>query len=382
LNFEFASSARIVFGQGTICQAGKIALAFGRKGLIVTGRDIQRASSLKQSLETTGIDIALFSVPSEPSTDLVTEGAKLARNFGAEFVLGFGGGSAMDAGKAIAALATNSDDVFHYLEVVGKGNPLGATPLPVIAIPTTAGTGAEVTRNAVISVPELQTKASLRSASLLPRAAIVDPELTHALPPHLTAATGLDALTQLIEPFVCARPNPLTDALCKDGMGRCARSLRTAFARGDNSQAREDMALASLFGGLALANSGLGAVHGFAAAIGGMFPIAHGAICAALLPHVWRANVEAATREKRNDLLDRFAEAARILAGGETTPQQGGDWLEELIIDLKISTLSATGVTRAQFPAICERARSASSMKANPVALSDEELMGILEASF
>jgi alcohol dehydrogenase class IV len=288
----------------------------------------------------------------------------------------------MDAGKAIAALATNSDDVFHYLEVVGKGNPLGATPLPVISIPTTAGTGAEVTRNAVISVPELQTKASLRSASLLPRAAIVDPELTHALPPHLTAATGLDALTQLIEPFVCARPNPLTDALCKDGMGRCARSLRTAFARGDNSQAREDMALASLFGGLALANSGLGAVHGFAAAIGGMFPIAHGAICAALLPHVWRANVEAATREKRNDLLDRFAEAARILAGGETTPQQGGDWLEELIIDLKISTLSDTGVTRAQFPAICERARSASSMKANPVALSDEELMGILEASF
>ncbi|MDB6039871.1 MAG: iron-containing alcohol dehydrogenase, partial [Verrucomicrobiales bacterium] len=199
---------------------------------------------------------------------------------------------------------------------------------------------------------------------------------------HLTATTGLDALTQLIEPFVCRRPNPLTDALCKDGLGRCARSLRTAFARGNDIEAREEMALASLFGGLALANSGLGAVHGFAAAIGGMFPIAHGAICAALLPHVWRANVSAATREKRNDLLDRFTEAACILAGSDATPQQGGDWLKRLTADLNIPALSAGGVRREQFPAICEKAQRASSMKANPIDFSNEELMQILEASF
>lgn len=348
----------------------------------MTGRDTARADALQRLLEKAGMDCVFFSIPSEPTAGSVTEGARFARDFGAEVIIGFGGGSAMDAGKAIAALVTNPGDIFQYLEVVGEGKLLSASPLPVIAIPTTAGTGAEVTRNAVISVPERQTKASLRSASMLPRVAIVDSELTHALPPHLTATTGLDALTQLIEPFVCRRPNPLTDALCKDGMGRCARSLRTAFARGNDVEAREEMALASLFGGLALANSGLGAVHGFAAAIGGMFPIAHGAICAALLPNVWRANVSAATRNERNDLLDRFAEAAHILAGSDASPQQGGDWLEELIADLSVPRLSAGGVTRGQFPSICEKAQRASSMKANPIDLSGEELAQILEASF
>jgi alcohol dehydrogenase class IV len=382
LNFEFATAARIVFGPGTVSQTGKIAARFGTKAFLVTGRDGRRAESVIVWLSDAGVACKVFNVCSEPTSATVTAGAKSAQEFGAQVVIGIGGGSAVDAGKAISALATNHQDIFEYLEVVGAGKPLLSEPLPYIAIPTTAGTGAEVTRNAVLSVPERQTKVSLRSPAMLPKVAIVDPELTFALPPDLTATTGLDALTQLIEPFVCARPNPITDSFCRAGMRLCARSLRTAFQDGQNATAREDMATASLFGGLALANSGLGAVHGFAAAIGGMFPIAHGAICAALLPHVWRTNVEVSIREQRIDLLARFKEATEILTGKESRPESGGEWLDDLVDGLQVPSLGAAGVKRELFPDICDKAARASSMKANPVQLSSEDLMQILENAF
>ena len=217
-----------------------------------------------------------------------------ARRPGAEercdTVIGFGGGAALDAAKAIAILMTNPGDVTDYLEIIGRGKTLTEPPVPCIAIPTTAGTGSEVTRNSVIASREERVKVSLRSPLMLPKVVVVDPELTYDLPPAITASTGVDALTQLIEPFVCSRANPLTDGLCQEGIERVARSLRRAFesaGRGEapaDAAAREDMAVASLFGGLALANAGLGAVHGLAAPLGGMIGAPHGAVCAALLP--------------------------------------------------------------------------------------------------
>ena len=231
-------------------------------------------------------------------------------------VIGLGGGSAIDTGKAIAALLTNPGDPLDYLEVIGRGQALQQTPLPYIAIPTTAGTGSEVTRNAVLASHEHHVKVSLRSPLMLPRVAIVDPELTYSLPPAITASTGLDALTQLIEPYTCNSPNPMIDAICREGMQRAARSLKRAYQNGSDAAAREDMSIAALFGGMALANAKLGAVHGFAGPLGGLFPAPHGMICARLLPFVVEANVRALQmREPDSPVLKRYDEVAQLLTG-------------------------------------------------------------------
>jgi alcohol dehydrogenase class IV len=274
-----------VFGPGTLRQAGELVRGWGRRALVVTGRNPARANPLLDLLQAAGIETGLFRVEGEPTTDLVRTGTAQAVEMRADLVVGFGGGSALDAAKAIAALASNGGDPLDYMEVVGRGLPLSKPSLPLLAIPTTAGTGSEATKNAVLASPEHGgVKASLRSLGMIPRIALVDPELTHGMPPEVTAATGLDALTQLIEPFTCNRPNPIVDGLCREGIARVARSLRRAWADGRDAAAREDMALASLYGGLALANAGLGAVHGFAGVAGGMFQAPHGAVCAALLP--------------------------------------------------------------------------------------------------
>jgi alcohol dehydrogenase class IV len=311
---------------------------------------------------------------------LARAGAQLVQAEGCDLVIGLGGGSAIDAGKAIAALAVNGGDPLDYLEVVGRGQPLSRTSLPLIAIPTTAGAGAEVTRNAVLASSQHGVKASLRSPSMLPRLAIVDPELTYSLPPEITASTGLDALTQLIEPFVSSRANPMTDALCREGMMRAARSLRRAYEDGQDVAAREDMALASLFGGLALANAGLGAAHGFAGPVGGMFSAPHGAVCAVFVPHVMAVNVRAlAAREPGNPALARYDEIARILTGDPRSGAEDGvRWICSLCAALRIPPLSTYGVTRADFPALIEKTAVASSTKANPISLTPGELSEIL----
>src|SRR5207247_3681173 len=285
MRFEFATATRIIFGAGALRGVGLVAKEFGDRALVVTGKGVDRARPLLALLEASGISSASFSISGEPIIDLVVRGARFARAEKCGLVIGFGGGSAIDAAKAIAALLTNEGDVFDYLEVIGGGKPLARGSAPFMAIPTTAGTGAEVTRNAVLASPGHRLKVSLRSPLLLAKVALVDPELTYDLPPELTATTGLDALTQLIEPYVSCRANPLTDAICVEGIRRAARSLRRAFDNGADKSARLDMAIAGLFGGLALANAGLGAVHGFAASIGGMFSAPHGAVCAALLAH-------------------------------------------------------------------------------------------------
>ncbi len=319
-------------------------------------------------------------VEKEPTVDWVQSAVAAGRRERCDLVIGFGGGSAIDAAKAVAALLANAGEVFDYLEVIGKGQPLARPSLPLIAVPTTAGTGAEVTRNAVLASPRHKLKVSLRSPHLLPRLALVDPELTYDLPPAITASTGMDALTQLLEPYVSPRANPLTDALCLEGLRRVARSLPLAHADGSNRDAREDMSLASLFGGLALANAGLGAVHGFAAAIGGAFDAPHGAVCAALLPHVVNINLRALrSRDPRSESLARYRDAARILTGRPDA--DCAEWLGGLCQSLGIPRLGSYGIAAADAPAIVEGASRASSMKANPIVLTPEELREILAAA-
>lgn len=380
MRFEFATPTRICFGSGTLSEVAPAAAGLGQRAMVVTGRAVERARPLLDDLAAKGMAVTSFAIEGEPSTDMVCQGSKIALAAGCDVIIGFGGGSALDAAKAIAALATNGCDPYRFLEVIGAGQPLTQPSLPFIAVPTTAGTGAEVTRNAVLFTPAHQIKVSLRSPMMLARLAVVDPELTHGLPPDITASTGLDALTQVLEPFVSAAANPITDAFCREGLKRAARSLRRACEQGNDTIAREDMALASLLGGLALANAKLGAVHGFAGLIGGLFPAPHGAVCACLLPHVMQMNVRALqARQPDNVALRRYDEIARIVTGQETaTADEGVRWVRALVKDLGVPSLSSYGLTPAHFPALIAKAPATSSMKGNPLPLTAEEMAEIL----
>jgi len=383
MKFEFATSARITFGPGALASAGGAARELGRRAFVVTGRDPGRAERLLGLLAAEEIAATTFAIAGEPTTDRVDAAAARAREASCDFVIGFGGGSAIDAAKAVAALLANPGCLGDYLEIVGRAQPLARPAAPCLAIPTTAGTGAEVTRNAVLAAPSRGLKVSLRSPHMLPRHAIVDPELTRGLPPALTASTGMDALTQLIEPYVSRRANPLVDGICAEGIRRASRSLRAAFRDGADPAAREDMALASLFGGLALANAGLGAAHGFASPIGGMFPAPHGAVCAALLPHVMAANIEAArARQPDGGTARRYRDIARWLTGDEeASPEDGVRWVRSLVADLQIPGLGAWGVSRGHLEILVSRAAQASSMQGNPLPLTSDELGSILSAA-
>jgi alcohol dehydrogenase class IV len=375
MSFDFATAARIRFGPGAVREVAPAARLMGTHALVVTGRDMRPAAALVAELHAVSVAATPFSIAGEPTIERVDEGIATARRAGCDLVIASGGGSAIDAGKAIAAIVANSGEILDYLEVVGRGRPLEKPSLPLIAIPTTAGTGSEVTRNAVLASPGHGVKASLRGAGMLPRMAVVDPELTLTLPPAVTASTGLDALTQLVEPFVTPRANEMTDLYCREGMARVARSLERAYTHGNNLAARTDMALASLFGGLALANAGLGAVHGLAAPLGGAYPAPHGAVCAALLPHVVDVNLRALRlRAPSSPALARYSEIARIFGCDNLAAR-----LAELCQALNVAPLATFGVPREAFPRIAAQAARASSMKANPVELGEAELVEILE---
>ncbi|MEY4385197.1 MAG: hypothetical protein RLY20_480 [Verrucomicrobiota bacterium] len=380
---EFVTANRILFGAGTLHDIGSVAASFGKRALVVTGSEPGRAAKLISLLNQSGLGAVVFPVRGEPELATVKEGVAIAKREGCELVISFGGGSAIDAGKAIAAMLTNPGKLLDYLEIIGRGETLRQSPAPFIAIPTTAGTGAEVTRNAVLASPEHRVKVSLRSPLMLPRVALVDPELALGLPPHITAAAGLDALTQLIEPFISCRANAMTDTLCPEGIRRVVMSLRTAFADGTHLAARENMALASLWSGMALANAGLGAVHGFAGPIGGMFPAPHGAVCAALLPHVMTVNLRALkARKPDSEQLRKFDEVARLLTGNpNASASDGVRWLAELVRDLEIAPLSRYGILESHVDELVEKATAASSMKGNPLPLTADELKAALAAA-
>ena len=381
MQFAFATATEIVFGAGARKTVGERAGKMGSRALVVTGRSDAPSADVIASLHASGLPWLRWRVDGEPTIASARAALEAARQHRADVVIACGGGSAIDLGKAVAALLANTGDPLDYLEVVGRGQALTERSLPFIAVPTTAGTGAEVTRNAVLSVPEERQKVSLRSPLMLPALAVVDPELTLALPPALTASTGMDALTQLIEPYVSVKASPLTDAICVEGLPRVARALRRAVTDGNDLDARTNMSLASLFGGLALANAALGAVHGFAAPIGGRFPAPHGAVCAALLPHVMKANVRALGARDVNR-LDRFVRVAGLLTGNpHASASDGVEWVERLRDDLPVPPLAAYGIGRDDVDDLVSAATRASSMRGNPIVLETGELRQVLLAA-
>lgn len=378
-DFAFATAARIVFGRGKAVEAPGLIARFGTRILLVHGRSPERAAWLRDALEAAGARVTGLACPDEPTLVMVQEGLAVARAADIEVVVSLGGGAAIDLGKAIAALASADGDALDYLEVVGRGLPLPAQPLPFIAIPTTAGTGAEVTKNAVIGVPEHGRKVSLRDDWMLPDIAFVDPALTDGLPKSVTLASGLDALTQVIEPYLSSRANPMTDALCRDAIPRALPALQKLM-QGEDAAARDAMAWVSLCGGLALANSGLGAVHGFAGVIGGATGAAHGAICGTLLPHTLR--VLQAKAAPGSVCALRLGEIEGWIAGALGCPEAAAfDALAEWGRTHGLPTLSQLGVDPADFRKFSELSQASSSMKASAVVFSVDELEGILVAA-
>lgn len=379
---EFYTPTKIIIGEGAVNQVGDLVQSFGKRALIVSGQSGRFNPVLEKHFKEKGIFNTFYQINGEPTIDTIRHGLELARQNRIDVVVGIGGGSSLDTGKAVSILMTNQGDIYDYLEVIGKGKAFQNPALPYIAIPTTAGTGTEVTKNAVIGVPESKVKVSLRSVWMIPRVAILDAELTYGLSKEVTAYSGMDALTQLIEPFVCNQPNPITDALCRDGIMRIANNLRDAYFDGKNKTARQNMAIASMFSGLALANAKLGAVHGFAGVLGGMYGAPHGEICAILLPYVIEVNLEALhEREPGNPALARYREINQMIVGSEDENDLI-DWILDLCEQFNIPKLRSIGIVEDEFEIIIEKASHASSMKGNPIRLNKEELLQILEYAY
>lgn len=383
VRFDLAIPVDVRFGAG---RADEVPRALAQLGasrvLVVTGRDTSRADGVRSMLTAAGMSSLAYGVATEPSIDLVRAAVATLVDAGCDAVLGFGGGSALDVAKAVAVLATAGSDPLEHLEVIGAGRPIVQPGLPCVAVPTTAGTGSEVTRNAVLSGDGV--KASLRSPLMLPKVAVVDPDLLVGVPGPTIAASGMDALSQLIEPLLSRRANPFSDALARDGIRRSARSLRRAFDQGmSDPGVRDDLALASLFGGLCLANSGLGAVHGLAAAVGARLSAPHGAVCAAVLAATVEVNLNALRdRARDHPALPRFAELAALLTGQpDAGPSEAIAWLDGLTEALSIPGLASFGLLNADIPAVVGAAQKASSMRGNPIELSAAEVSDIVHRS-
>jgi alcohol dehydrogenase class IV len=376
-DFDFATAGRILAGLGRAAELPGVLAGLGSRVLVCTGANPARHAGLLAGLE---MPAAGFAVAGEPTVDLARAGAAAAREHGADVVVAIGGGSVIDTGKAVAMLLGNGGDPLDYLEVVGSGRKITKPAVPCVAVPTTAGTGAEVTANAVLAAPAHGLKASLRSPLMIPRVALVDPGLTVSCPPPVTAASGMDALTQCLEPYVSVRATPLTDGLAREGLRRAAAGLRPAFADGGDLAARTDMAMCSLLGGMALANAKLGAVHGLAGVIGGTAAVPHGVACAALLAPVIEANVRALRSARAGGpALGRYADVAQVLTGDPAAAVEDGlAWILETVALLEIPRLAAFGISPQDAGDVAAKAAASSSMQGNPVALSHDDLRAIL----
>lgn len=382
--FEFATAARIIFGDNCSAPLPQLVRGLGRHALLFTDSfQPESVSALIAALHNDDLAFTHFPVSGEPSVEVIDAAKAVALSAGCDMVISIGGGSVIDSGKASAALIPNDGAVIDYLEVIGAGHKLDAAPLPFIALPTTAGTGAEVTKNAVLGSKQHRVKVSLRDSRMLADIALVDPRLTHSMPPAVTASTGMDALTQVLEPYVSRLATPLTDGFCREGLRRAGQSLRRVYEAPTDADARRDMALTSLLGGLALANAKLGAVHGFAGVLGGMYGAPHGAICAALLPPVIDANIKALTqRGADSPALSRYDQAAQLLLDTPSAKAQDAiDWIGETSRLLGIPGLASCGVQAADFAEIVAKSSVSSSMKGNPLPLTDAELTDILAAA-
>lgn len=383
MQFEFSSVTRIIFGPGTLDSIGDLAAKFGIKAFVISGCPKKITDRLVCRLEACGISSITADIIHEPTISSILLLVDIGFQFSPDLIIAIGGGSALDSAKATSAFLTNPGNITDYLEVVGLNKPLISESIPLITIPTTSGTGAEITKNAVLGSTENHVKVSLRSPLLFPKIALIDPELTLPLPQDITAFTGLDALTQLIEPFICKDPNPLGDALCKEGIRRIGQSLYKVFDEGSDYKAREDMSLASLLSGLALSNAKLGAVHGLAGPLGGEIEAPHGAICACLLANVMEENLSAILNRNPDQLvLERFDLIGKILCNEPSAKARDAvNWIREFCNHVKIPKLSLYGLTELKFNIIIEKSMRSSSMKGNPIALSMDELRNILKRS-
>ena len=375
--FEFATAGRVLVGAGRSADLPGLLAGYGTRAFVCTGASPARHAELLAGL---GRPAAVFPVAGEPTVDLARTAVAAARAHGADVVAAIGGGSVIDTGKAVAMLLGNGGDPLDYLEVIGQGRAITRPSVPCVAVPTTAGTGAEVTANAVLADPAHRVKASLRGLTMIPRAALVDPLLTVSCPPAVTAASGMDALTQCLEPFVSPRANPLTDAVAREGIRRAAGALRRAYADGSDPGARADMAVASLAGGMALANAKLGAVHGLAGVVGGTVAVPHGVACAVLLAPVMEANVAALRAgPPGHPALARYTEAAALLTGDPGAAVEDGiAWVRQTLALLAIPGLGAFGLVPEQAGDVAAQALRSSSMRGNPVALTEADLCAIL----
>jgi alcohol dehydrogenase class IV len=383
MRFEIFPIPRIIFGVGEVRRVPGLAASLGRHAFVIhNGKALDRVEKVLRGCE---VRTTVHRQSGEPTADGVDAAVALARSAGCDCVIGIGGGSALDAAKAVAGLLTNQGQPVDYMEVVGQGKKITQPAAPWLAIPTTAGTGAEVTRNAVIGLPEKKFKASIRSELLLPKAILIDPELGLDVPPDVTASSGMDALCQLIEAYTSTHASPFTDSLVFQALPHATAALPRAHRDGRDVAARTDMALAALYSGIALTNAGLGAVHGFAAPLGANFPAPHGTICAALLPHVLRQNIDAA-RAAEHPVLQRYATAGLLLAGDpnisdDDAINQCVTVTQQLVRNLQIPPLSTFGLTDAHVPEMVGLALKASSMRFNPVTLSDQMLANALRAA-
>jgi alcohol dehydrogenase class IV len=383
VRFDLTLPGEIRFGAGRVSEVpGALADLGANRVMVITGRTTSRADGIRAALNAADMSSMVFGVATEPSIERVRAAVDLALETGCDAVLGFGGGSALDVAKAVAVLARSGTDPMDHLEVIGAGRPIERPGLPCVAVPTTAGTGSEVTRNSVLSGGGV--KASLRSPLMLPKLAVVDPDLLVGVPRPTIAASGMDALSQLIEPLLSQRAHPFTDALAREGIRRSARSLRRAYQEGmEDPGVREDLAIASLFSGMCLANSGLGAVHGLAAAAGARLSAPHGAVCAAVLTAATDVNLRALRERTPNHFaLQRIAEVASLLTGRpEASPEDAIAWLAELTAAMSIPGLASYGLNQDAIATVVTTAQRASSMRGNPIELSDQEVTEIVTRS-
>lgn len=375
--FAIATPQRILFGRGEAAKAPALIAPFGARGLVIHGATAARARCLLDALAAAGIDTLALPCPGEPTLAMLEQALAIARPFAPLWVAAIGGGAALDLAKALAALIPAPTGPMDHLEVVGKGLPLTAAPLPFIALPTTAGTGAEATKNAVIGLPDHGRKVSLRDDRMIARLAIVDPALTDNTPRATTLASGLDAITQVIEPFVSCKATPFTDAITAPAIPQGLHALKRLM-EAEDPQARDALAHTSLTGGLALANAGLGAVHGLAGVIGGLTPAPHGAICGALLAPILRLNRDHATGETARRLDTVFQHIAAALGGA---PQDAPDTLAAWARSAGLPGLTAQGLPPALHAETAKAALTSSSMKGNPVALSEPDLLSALRSA-
>jgi len=391
--FSIARLPRIEFGTGLITRLPALAARYGNTALLITGASsLQRSPAwpvIESGLQNAGITWYQESVSGEPSPQTVDDCAQRYRNQGVDVVIGIGGGSVLDAAKAIAGLLRIDKPVTDFLEGVGPELPYEGPATPFIAVPTTAGTGSEATKNAVLSVAGKDGyKKSFRSEQLVPEYALLDPDLLATCPPSLVAADGMDALTQLLESYLSIKANPITDALALSGLKTARDSLLPWYEnRGDQNQARSGMAYAALLSGVCLAQTGLGSVHGLASPLGAFFPIPHGVVCGTLVGAATRINIDALlARDADNPALDKYARVAELFCQRTfPTREQAWEGLLELLDDwtqrLNLPTLDHYGIQMNDFDHVVAHSRG-SSMKTNPIVLTDEEICSILQQRF